>query len=178
MSVAIRLRRSSATAPSTTTRSPVRSPRCEAWSAWRRSTAMLPPVVITCIRVPPTHWTWPSILTRSCARPRTIVQYRPVVSLQCVESLLRLLRGQRHVAGLARRLGFGDETGRVISRLRTDERARRLNVLSARRLNVLATRRLDVLAARGLDVLAAGRLNILAAWSLNILPAGRLDVLA
>src|SRR5216110_2417595 len=67
ISRATMLRRSSAMTPSTLTRSPARSPRCAAWSACRRSTATLPPPVMTCILVAATHCTWPSILTRSCA---------------------------------------------------------------------------------------------------------------
>src|ERR1700694_585529 len=120
--------------------------------------------------------------------------------LQDRDRSLRLVGGQRHVAGLARGLGLLHQRGglrhvsaRSLGRSgRPSGRPRRLDVLvTARRLDVLvATMRLDILVAAGrlhvlvatgrLDVLVAtGRLDILVtAGRLVILDgAGRLDIL-
>jgi hypothetical protein len=101
------------------------------------------------------------------------------LSSERVERCLGLLHRKRHVAGLARRLRFGNEIRRAAALdLGADERARGLNVLAARRLNVLTAWSLNVLTARSLNVLPAWRLNVLATGRLNVLAAGGLNVLA
>src|SRR5262245_47358156 len=101
--------------------------------------------------------------------------------LQGRERSRRLVLGRLHVAGLARRLGFLHQTADLADvgtgGLRTGQRPRRLDILTARSLDILTTRSLDILTARSLDILTARSLDILTTRGLDILTTRGLDIL-